>query len=76
MLGEHFDRLFVQMNPPLLPSFRFRDVDYAVMYLNVTRLDIKQLVHQELLRFEELVLGLIICLLPIKKVHIGSSTYA
>ncbi len=41
---EHFDRLSVQMNPSLLPSFRLRDVDHVVIGFDVPRRDGKQLV--------------------------------
>ena len=32
------------MHPPLLPSFRFRDVDHAVVWFDVARRDGEQLV--------------------------------
>jgi len=32
------------MNPPLLPSFRLCDVDYAILNFYVARLDVEQLV--------------------------------
>jgi len=45
VFGEHFDRFCVQMDPPLLPSFRFRDVDYAISHFNVARPDVEQLAN-------------------------------
>ena len=45
VFGEHFDRLSVQMNPTLLPPFRFRDVDYAISHFNVARPDVEQLAN-------------------------------
>ena len=44
VFGEHFDRCCVQMHPPLLPSFRLRDVDHAVTGFDVARRDGEQLV--------------------------------
>ena len=35
VVGEHCDRLCVQMYPPLLPSFRLRDVDHVVLWFDV-----------------------------------------
>ncbi len=44
VFGEHFDRLCVQMHSPLLPSFRLRHVDHAVVWFDVAWRDDKQLV--------------------------------
>ena len=44
VFGEHFDRLWVQMNSSLLPSFRFRYVDHVVVSFDVAWRDCEQLI--------------------------------
>src|SRR5665647_1927966 len=44
VFGEHFDRLCVQMHPPLLPSFCLCDVDYIVARFDVAWRDGEQLI--------------------------------
>src|SRR5665647_2648434 len=44
VFGEHFDRLCVYMNPPLLPSFRLCHVYHVVVWFDVAWRDGEQLV--------------------------------